>query len=108
MNRHIGSLALGLGCVLVVPQAWAAPRAMEDCRSVPDPTARLACYDRLAGHAPAIAPPHSPGAVPEAPDRTVSQHDGRRAAAIPEPAQDLKHRPAFDSRLAAVTPLRHG
>jgi hypothetical protein len=114
MNRHVCAALGALASALAGAHASAATRSMEDCRALADPSARLACYDELAGRTPA--------ATQEDPPATAAPSFGTRSTPAPAPAilatpapqaakapvEDLKHRPDFDSRLAAVVPLRHG
>jgi hypothetical protein len=97
---------------LVASHASAAPRSIEDCRALTDPSARLACYDELAGRPPAAAQAEPPAAAAPAVTKHATPSSPVQATPAPQaskaPVENLKHRPDFDSRLAAVVPLRHG
>jgi len=114
MKRQICTVTLGLASVFLAARAEAAPRSIDECRALSDPSARLACYDEATGRAPA-AVPAGPTAIPaETPtfQNRASPPAAPYQSALPAPtpsrAVELKHRGDFDSRLVGVTPLRHG
>jgi hypothetical protein len=112
MKRQVYGAMWGLASALAASHASAAPRSMEDCRALSDASARLACYDELAGRTPPATqavPPAAPVpsfGKPAAPTPTAQTKPAPQVSSAP--VEDLKHRPDFDSRLAAVVPLRHG
>ena len=117
MKRQICTVALGFASVLLATETEAAPRSMDECRTLSDPTARLACYDEVAGvapaaqaPAPAVQPP-GPAAQPSFQSRAtppVAQQQAAAPARTQAAPAELKKRSDFDSRLTAVVPLRHG
>lgn len=65
-------LALSVG--LLAPAFAQAPLDLKECLGLPDTSARLACYDRLAGREAMVTLPASPAAVPGTPEAVpVSQ-----------------------------------
>jgi hypothetical protein len=104
--QHQRVIALGLAA------AWAATGhaapASSDCSAIDDSAARLACYDRAAGRtgSTASAPAQTrPAAPPPAPLPSAAPAPAAPAASDYD---TLKRRADFDSRIVAVTPLRHG
>jgi len=66
--RHVMSLrALSLLAWAVAAGAAPAPATMQDCAALASDAERLACYDRLAGHAAVPAPAAKPGTATPAP-----------------------------------------
>jgi len=114
MDRHVCAALGALASALAGAHASAATRSMEDCRALADPSARLACYDELAGGTPAATQARPPAAAaPSFGTRgTSAPAPATQAMPAPQaakaPVEDLKHRPDFDSHLVAVVPLRHG
>jgi hypothetical protein len=111
MTRYLLASAATLMAAAAAPQISAAPASIDECRSVADPSARLACYDRVAGQgtiAPAVTnsvPPPPPAAPASEPTFNSNRTDApARAATQAEP----ERRGAFDGRIASVTPLPHG
>jgi len=109
MNRHVCAALGAMASALAGAHASAATRSIEDCRALADPSARLACYDELAGRSPATQAGPPAAVAPSFGTRTAPAVQAAPAPqAAKAPVEDLKHRPDFDSRLAAVVPLRHG
>jgi len=112
MKRQMYVAVCGLASVFMAPHVSAAARSIEDCRALTDPSARLACYDELAGRTPAATQAEPPAAAAPAFNKRVTPPSRIQATPAPQvakaPVENLKHRPDFDSRLVAVVPLRHG
>lgn len=72
------------------------PNGLAQCSSISNTAERLACYDRLAGHAPAKAPPSSPATTAPA-----------AAAAVAPAAAPVSAAPAAAAPSAA-TPVPAG
>ena len=90
--------AAAIGAALMIGGA-AVPAQAQDCRSIADPTQRLACYDRQQG-APATtaADPAQPG-----PNRT-----GLREPKPPKVAEATKTKSGFSSTIVGITPTSFG
>ena len=117
MKRQICAVTLGFASVLLAAGAEAAPRSIDECRTLADPSARLACYDQVAGAAPSAQTPApasqlpAPAAAPSFQNRTAPPTAAYQPAApvrVQAAPAELKKRSDFDSRLTAVVPLRHG
>lgn len=93
-----------LSAALVLGGVAAVPAQAQDCRSIADPTQRLACYDRQQG-VPAEVP--APAAEPAQPvNRT-----GLREAKPPKPPKAAKAAQAksgFTSTIVGISPLNFG
>lgn len=81
------ALAILMGALVLVPRPAAAQASAADCTVLAEPTARLACYDRLHGRAEPAAAPASAARVPNPataePDSQLSARwdlDGQRGA----------------------------
>lgn len=105
-------VAMGALTSLAAAALSAPPSPLETCRSIADPAARLACYDRAAGQTPApVAPadtavpaPSTAEPAPRAP--TFSQHQPSRPSTGRNERREAQS--DVDSRIAAVSPVRHG
>ena len=100
--------SLAIGALVLSTWASAAPPSTEQCRSIADPAARLACYDRAADEGtagkqgrsaerPAAAPAPSPGSPMTAPEPP-------RVA----PATRATDKAPANGQIVAMRPLRHG
>jgi hypothetical protein len=75
------------------------PAQAQDCRSIADPTQRLACYDRQQG-----APAEAPTAEPAQPvNRT-----GLREAKAPKPPKTAEKKSGFRSTIVGISPMNFG
>jgi len=96
---------------LAALRAGAAAPSLEDCRSIADAAARLACYDAAANRNAASSPSVDAGANRRA-SRATAEPAGERTVSVastPEHTrEELKQRSGFQSRLVSVAPLRHG
>jgi hypothetical protein len=107
MRRKLWVLPFALGAAL--PQAAetvaaAPPKTLQECAAINEPGERFACYDRLAGRAPAtqatlpIAPPaataptaSSPTQPPAAPKGSFGLYNAEHPAALKvEPSHTAK------------------
>jgi len=95
---------------LLASSASAAAPVDNSCRSIPDPTQRLACYDRAASQDSAPAENPARAAAPTVPAAAASSAPSApivretRAAA----PTDREAKAVTGGRIAAVSPLRHG
>jgi hypothetical protein len=109
MNR--ASAVIAAATVFLACTASAETSRGEACRSIGDPAARLACYDRAMGA----------GASANSPVSAVTREDKAPEAAAPPLAtrskqslQEVGDRrqdqatPAKAGRIAVVSPIRHG
>jgi hypothetical protein len=81
-------LAAGLALELATGPCAADPGPLQACAAIADATARLACYDKLAGAAPAAntaapAPPAASAANPAAPPSTMPAAPGAPSTTTP-------------------------
>jgi len=89
--------------VLLGASAQAAPQQSENCRAIPDPARRLACYDsRESNPAPAAAAPEESSV-----ERTSRANTGSPVAIAP-PAANANPNRSFSSQIVAVTRIPHG
>ena len=90
-----------LSAALVLGGVMAMPAQAQDCRSIADPTQRLACYDQQQGAASA---PAADPAQPE-PNRT-----GLREPKAPKPPKvaEAKAKSGFSSTIVGISPLSFG
>ena len=92
-----------IGVAVAGGHAAMAQTVTEDCRAIPDAARRLACYDQRDRAVVAPAP------APVAPASGTSPQVTATAPAVrPAPAPENGSRRPFDSRIVAVTPVRHG
>ena len=104
MPRPVSIIAAGMFAAVTASGHTAAPQAFADCRVLTDAAARLACYDALNAQAsPTATQPIAPAAQSQA----MPPASGY-APPMPAPASKPARRSDFDSRIASVTPLRHG
>jgi hypothetical protein len=93
--------ASAIGVAMIIGAgAMVMPAQAQDCRSIADPSLRLACYDRQQG-VPSSAPAPAPAEPPRAePNRT----------ALPEaPAPKAPERKSgFSSTIVGIAPLSFG
>jgi hypothetical protein len=85
------------------------PAQAQDCRSIADPSQRLACYDRQQG-APAAAPA-APATAPAAePAQPEPNRTGLREAKAPKVKAPEANTPksGFSSTVASISPLSFG
>ena len=66
--------------------AAAAPPALPHCRSIPDPEARLACYDRMETPAPPAPMPQERDAAPQE-QQDTQEEETRNVTAPPAPEE---------------------
>jgi hypothetical protein len=96
--------ALGLPTALIaaggVPAATVSQSSLHACAILTDPTERLGCYDRLAGHAP------NSDAAPlaAAPSAATTAPAGAAAATAAVPATTTTATPAAPATAAAAPP----
>ena len=97
MIRAYRLAALSAG--LLIGGSAASAQQVEDCRAIPDPARRLACYD--AREASPTQPPVA--SSPTSPERA------RNAGASPVPASATTDaNRTFDSQIATASLLRNG
>jgi len=111
-------LAFGIGSVMVASTAQ-AQTDVTPCRAIANPESRLACYDQLAGGAPAATPSHTTVPAPM-PAPTPASPPASPAYPVPAPAPaptagptglsyaTLRKRSNFDAMVQTIEPLPHG
>lgn len=92
------TLLVGLGCnvAVVVPLVAAAAQDLQSCTTIDDATARLACYDRVAGRGttPIAASAAAPAPAPVAASAPTAAAATASAAAAAKAEQDFGLTPA--------------
>jgi hypothetical protein len=100
---------LSVAAGLTALQAGAAVPSLEECRSIADSAARLACYDAATNPGAGSIPPPAARLNRHASPVAEPMRQRQGATAVPERTRDeLKQRSGFESRLVQVIPLRHG
>ena len=105
MNR--ASAVIAAATVFLASAASAETSRGEACRSIADPAARLACYDRAMGTGAAnsrASAVTTEDKAPEAAARPLATPSVREANA----RREDQARPTRAGRIAAVSPIRHG
>lgn len=106
MNR--ASVAIAIATAFSASVASAKPSRGEACRSIADPAARLACYDRAMGPgAPAANVATTGDKAPEAAARPLATPSAQSMREANDRSQD-QAAATRAGRIAAVSPIRHG
>ncbi len=87
-----------LSAALVLGGVMAVPAQAQDCRSIADPTQRLACYDRQQG---------VPASAPAEPAQPVNR-TGLREAKAPKPPKAAEKKSGFSSTIVGISPMNFG
>ena len=96
-----GALAPIVFAYAAVVSAAIDETSFAQCAAVGDPTARLACYDALAGRAPAPAAP-APAAVPAPPAPATAAPPAPVPADFGKPATGPKEAEAMTARVVGT------
>ena len=107
MNR--ASAVIAAATVFLASAASAETSRGEACRSIADPAARLACYDRAMGTG-AASPANTvttEGKAPEAMAPPLATPSKQSLQEVGDRRQD-QATPTRTGRIAVVSPIRHG